>query len=97
MIYRILSQTIREILHEEIGRNYHTVNPEPNLWDSFQDYEIEYYPQADGAYLMDISFKGKELAPTSRYASESDAKHRARMIIDKHRVDYMNATSKEIT
>jgi len=97
MIHKILSQTIREILREEIGRNYHTVDPGPNSWDSFQDYEIEYYPQADGAYLLDIAFKGEKLTPISRYPSESDAKHMARMIVDKHRVDYMNATSKEVT
>jgi len=94
---KVLLSTIREILLEEIGRNYHTVNPDPNTWNSFQDYEIEYYPQADGSYLMDISFMNKKLMHTSKYASESDAKHMARMIVDKHRVDYMNATSKEIT
>tara|TARA_R100000008_G_scaffold82284_1_gene66406 strand:+ start:8608 stop:8898 length:291 start_codon:yes stop_codon:yes gene_type:complete len=94
---KVLLATIREIILEEIGRNYHTVDPDPNTWDNFQDYEIEYYPQADGSYLMDISFKDKKLMHTSRHASESDAKHMARMIIDKHRVDYMNSTSKEIT
>lgn len=92
----LLRAVVREILHEEIGRNYHTLDPKPNTWDSFQDFEIEYYPQADGTYLMDISFKGKKLAPTSRFGSQSDAHHHARMIVDKYRVEFMNSTSKEI-
>jgi hypothetical protein len=93
----ILKDLIREILEEEIGRNYHTLDPDPNTWDTFQDFEIEYYPQGDGTYLMDISFKGKKLAPTSRFGSQDDARHQARMIVDKHRVSYMNSTSGEIS
>jgi hypothetical protein len=90
---KILKNLIREILEEEIGRNYHTLDPTPNTWDTFQDFEIEYYPQGNGTYLMDIWFKGKKLAPTSRFGSQADAQHHARMIVDKHRVDYMNSTS----
>ena len=85
-----LRAIIREVLTEEIGRNYHTLDPMPNTWDTFQDFEIEYYPQADGTYLMDIAFKGKKIIPTSRFASQAEAKHRARMVIDKYRVEYMN-------
>ena len=83
---------VRQVLREEIGRNYHTVDPTPNTWSSFQDFEIEYYPQADGTYLMDISFKGKKISPTSRYNSQEDARHHARMVVDKLRVEYMNET-----
>lgn len=80
-------------IREEIGRNMHTTDITPNTWDSFQDFEIEYFPQDDGSYLMDISFKGKKLAPTSRFGSQGDAKHHARMIVDKYRVQVMNANS----
>ena len=79
-----LKRWVREILLEEIGRNYHTIDPTPNTWDTFQDFEIEYFPQGDGTYLMDISFKGKKLAPTTRFGSQEDAKHHARMIVDKY-------------
>jgi len=91
-----LKRFIHEILREEISRNYHTVNTEPNNWSSFQDFEIEYYPQSDGSYLMDIAFKGKKLAPTSRFGSHEDAQHQARMIVDKYRVEYMNTTEQDI-
>ena len=83
-------------MSEEIGRNYHTIDPDPNTWDTFDDFEIEYYPQNDGSFRMDVSFKGKSIIPTSRFGSKSDAEHHARMIVDKVRVNYMNSTSKEI-
>jgi len=91
-----LKSFIHEILREEIGRNYHTIRTEPNNWSSFQDFEIEYYPQEDGTYLMDISFKGKKLSPISRFGSLEDAQHHARMIVDKYRVEYMNTTEQDI-
>lgn len=87
---------VHEILQEEIGRNYHTLDPTPNTWDTFQDFEIEYFPQGDGTYLMDISFKGKKLAPTTRFGSQEDAKHHARMVVDKYRVEYMNSAEEEV-
>ena len=93
---QLIRKAIREILLEEIGRNYHTIDPDPNTWDTFEDFEIEYYPQADGSYLMDMSFKGKQIIPTSRFGSQQDARHHARMIVDKVRVDYMNTTSSEL-
>jgi hypothetical protein len=91
-----LKTWVREILLEEIGRNYHTLDTMPNTWDTFQDFEIEYFPQGDGTYLMDISFKGKKLAPTTRFGSQEEAKHHARMIVDKYRVEYMNSTEKDV-
>jgi len=87
---------IRQVLFEEIGRNYHSLDTNPNTWSSFQDFEIEYYPQEDGTYLMDIFFKGKQMAPISKFGSYEDAQHHARMIVDKYRVEYMNATEKDI-
>tara|TARA_B100001123_G_C14887399_1_gene858470 strand:- start:296 stop:586 length:291 start_codon:yes stop_codon:yes gene_type:complete len=92
----ILRTVIREVLQEEIGRNYHTLDPEPNTWNNFQDFEIEYYPQADGTCLLDVSFKGKKLVPMSRFGSQSDAQHHARMIVDKYRVEFMNSTAEEV-
>jgi len=87
----LLRRMIAEVLHEgDMGHNSYTLDPTPNTWDSFQDFEIEYYPQDDGTYLMDISFKGKKLAPMSKFGTQADAQHHARMIVDKHRVNVMN-------
>ena len=93
---QLIREVVKTILLEEIGRNYHTLDPDPNTWDSFQDFEIEYYPQGDGTYLMDISFKNKKIIPTSRFGSQEEARHHARMVLDKYRVQYMNATSQEL-
>jgi GNAT superfamily N-acetyltransferase len=92
-----IRKIVRRILKEEIGRNYHTVDPTPNTWDTFEDFEIEYYPQDTGEYLVDISFKGKKLIPTTRFGSHADAEHYARMVVDKYRVEWMNRAEKEIT
>ena len=71
----------------------HTINTAPNTWDSFDDFEINYYPQDDMSVLLDISFKGKKLGPTSKFGSRDDAQHHARMVVDKYRVQVMNAGS----
>ncbi len=92
MSHFLLRKLIREILDEGVGvgRNMHTTDITPNTWDSFQDFDIEYYPQDDGFYLMDVSFKGKKLGPTRRFNTQADAQHQARMIVDKCRVEFMN-------
>ncbi len=87
---------VREIIFEEIGRNYHTVYTQPNTWDSFQDFEINYYPQKSGDYLIDISFKGNKIVTSARFGSQEEARQYARTVVDKLRVEYMNATSKDV-
>lgn len=82
---------LEAFIKEEIGRNYHTVNPDPITWSSFQDYEINYYPQENGQYLVDISYEGEKIVPTGRFQNETECKHFARMVIDKHRVSAMNS------
>lgn len=81
---------LKAFIKEEIGRNYHTLHNDPHTWDSFQDYEITYAPTGSGKYSVSISFKGEELVPTSEFKNETECKHFARMIVDKHRVYAMN-------
>lgn len=81
---------LEAFIKEEIGRNYHTVDPMPNTWEDFQDYEIECFPTETGTYTVDITFQGKKLSSTARFPNETEAKHFARMIVDKHRVNAMN-------
>lgn len=87
---KITRSKIRDLILEEIGRNYHTVNNDPHLWDSFQDYQIEYYPLETGQFMVDVSFKGEKIAPSARKNTEAECKHYARMIVDKHRITAMN-------
>lgn len=81
---------LKAFIREEIGRNYHTIDNDPNTWESFSDYNIEYYPMENGQYTVDVSFKGEKLVPTARFKSETECKHFARMIVDKHRISAMN-------
>lgn len=81
---------LKRFIREEIGRNYHTLDPDPITWDRFQDYEIECYPTGDGSYTVDVLFKGEKISPTAKFKNETEANHFARMIVDKHRVNFMN-------
>ena len=81
---------LEAFIKEEIGRNFRTVDPMPNTWEDFQDYEIECFPTETGHYTVDVSFQGKRLIPTARFPNETEAKHFARMAVDKHRVGNMN-------
>lgn len=81
---------LEAFIQEEIGRNFHTVNTDPNTWKDFQDYNIECFPTEKGDYTVDVSFKDKKLSPTARFPNETEAKHFARMVVDKHRVNAMN-------
>jgi hypothetical protein len=92
----LLKLYIQSILKEEIGRNYHTVDPMPNTWDSFEDFEIEYYPQDDKTCLLDVSFKGEKIVKMQKFGSQHDAEHHARLSIDNFRVKFMNSKNTSI-
>ena len=81
---------LKDFIKEEISRNYHTTSNDPNMWDDFEDFQIEYYPLESGQYAVDISFKNEKLTPTARFNNEAECKHFARMVVDKHRVTAMN-------
>jgi len=85
---------LKKFIKEEIGRNYHTLDNDPVTWDRFVDYNIESYPNENGQYTVDISYKGKKLTPTARFNNETEANHYARMVVDKHRVTAMNQDDK---
>jgi len=82
---------ISRILHEEIGRNHHTIDNDPLTWDKFDDFDIEYYDKDDGTCLIDISFKNEKIVSMQLFGSRKDAESFARTIVDKTRVEFMNA------
>tara|TARA_R110000803_G_scaffold179248_4_gene241661 strand:- start:836 stop:1120 length:285 start_codon:yes stop_codon:yes gene_type:complete len=85
----IVREIVRMVLREQ-GGNMRSVDTTPNTWDSFEDFNISYYPQDDESCLLDIEFRGEKIAPMERHNNEQDAQHRARMIVDKYRVEVMN-------
>lgn len=82
---------LEAFIREEIGRNYHTVDTDPNTWENFQDYTVECFPTETGDYTVDVWYKGKKLSPTARFPNDTEARHFARMLVDKHRVTAMNS------
>ena len=90
-ISEIVESVISRILDEEVGRNYHTIDPRPNTWETFQDFEIDYYPQADGTCLLDVTYKQDPIVSSAKFGSVSDARHYARMVVDQVRVQSMNS------
>ena len=87
-----LRKYIREIIKEEIGRNYHTINSDPHTFESFQDYEILINPVSPERYSVVVNYKSGPIANQATFKRYEDAKHHARMIIDKHRVSVMNSS-----
>ena len=95
-ILQISESEIRKIVREEIGRNYHTLDTRPNAWDTFQDFEISYYPQDNGSCLLDITYLGKPIVTSASFGSQMDAQHHARIVIDDYRVKVMNSTKNRV-
>lgn len=91
-----IENAIRQIIREEIGRNYHTLDTRPNTWDTFQDFEISYYPQENGSCLLDIFYLDEPIVTSASFGSQEDAKHHARMVIDSFRVQLMNKANKKV-
>jgi hypothetical protein len=83
---------LRELIREEIGRNFHTLHPEPHTFEDFSDYDIEINGNTlDGFYLTIRFIPSKQtIFPTCFFQDETEARHKSRMVIDQHRVQFMN-------
>ena len=85
-----LRKLIKSILSEEIGRNYHTVDDSPHTYRSFQGYDIEINPVENGRYRLEIRFRGEKISDLKMFANYGEAENAARIMIDSHRVKFMN-------
>ena len=88
----VLRKLIRSVLAEEIGRNYHTVDDSPHTFRSFQGYDIEINPVENGRYQLELKFYGKKISDSKMFTNYAEAENAARIMIDSHRVKFMNAT-----
>lgn len=83
-------------ISEEIGRNYHTIDPDPITWDSFADYEIDGYMTPKNTYSVTVTYKKGDpkqervLVQNATFKDEPEAMSRVRNIVDSHRVQAMN-------
>ena len=70
----------------------YTINQSPHTFEDFEDYDIDITANVNGKYSLTVKFKDEKVSPTSVYQTYDDAHHQARMIVDKHRVQVMDAT-----
>tara|TARA_Y100000034_G_scaffold111833_1_gene145280 strand:+ start:3067 stop:3357 length:291 start_codon:yes stop_codon:yes gene_type:complete len=88
---------LRLFIREQVARNMHTIDTSPNTFEDFQDYEINIvHDIVNDSYMLTVLYKGKKLGNMGSYPEHDEANHQARMIIDKHRVQVMDGSAKEI-
>lgn len=63
----------------------------PNTFDETEGYDIELVADVNQGYSLIVNYEGKPIAPSSSYKDYDEAYHQARMIIDRHRVQVMDA------
>ena len=86
-----IRKLIREIILQEFGRNYRTINTNPISFKDFQDYDVELFPTENQQWLVSVEFRGKPIANFSRFASQEEANHFARTTVEKHKVSFQNS------
>jgi hypothetical protein len=86
----ILIKTLKKIIKEEIGRNFHTLDDDPHTFEDFSDYEIEIDGSNMYGFYLAVFFKNNKIFPRTYFSNYDDAYHHSRMVIDDHRVKYMN-------
>jgi len=89
MKYKSLS-LLRKFIREEIGRNYHTVDPSPYTFADTEGYDIQIDGTDERGFFLTIYFQQKKVTPSQRYHSHEDAYHSARLFIEKDKVKRSN-------
>ena len=86
----ILSKFIKAVMLAEMNRSLQTVNGEPNTFSSFSDYEIQINPINGERYSVLVFFRERKISNMATFRNYEEAMHHARMVIDNHRVSFMN-------
>jgi hypothetical protein len=85
---------LRKLIREEIGRNFHTLHPDPYTYEDFSDYDTEINGSTLEGFFLTVRYLGQVIFPTTFFRDETEARHRSRMVIDQHRVKIMNQDGK---
>ena len=81
---------LRRLIREEIGRNFHTLHPEPHTFEDFSDYDIEINGSTLEGFYLCVKYRGDKIFLTTFFRDEKEARHKSRMVVDQHRVQVMN-------
>ena len=82
----LLREIIRQILQEEIGRNYHTLDNDPYSWKDYPGIHVDVYPTSSGTQWfaqVTADFDDEFSTPLRAFASEEDAQNFARQHVEK--------------
>jgi len=73
--------TLRKIIREEIGRNYHTINDDPFTWKDYADIDVHVYANQKGGFDAEVKCPKKPSLNTGlqSFDDEGSADHWARM------------------
>jgi hypothetical protein len=91
----ILRKVIVEILKEEIGRNYQTINNDPFSWKEYDGIHVEIYPaEKTKVWFAKVTadFNDKYSTPLRKFNSEDDAENFARQHAEIAHRAYMNSS-----
>jgi len=86
MYLSLLKHVIRQLIVEEIGRNYHTIDNDPYSYKDFPGIHVEVYPMNVGSNWLAqviVDFDDALSTPLRTFASEDDATSFVRQHADK--------------
>jgi len=67
---------LRELIREEIGRNYHTINNDPYSYEDYPEIDIETYPSGGGYHAkVTVKFDDSLSTPLRVFRTEEEAKN----------------------
>ena len=82
----LIRKVIRQLITEEIGRNYHTLDNDPYSYEDYPDIDIEIYTMSNGARWfaqVTVDFDDDLSTPLRVFGSEDDARNFTRQHAEK--------------
>ncbi len=86
---------IREFIREQIAsgdllgarQSFMSKDTDPFTYEDYAGYDIDIVADVHGGFALTVKFDGEKISPMNVFKDYAEAEHKARMIIDKHRVE----------
>jgi len=82
----LLRKVVRRLIHEEIGRNYHTIDNDPYSYEDYPGIHPEVYPMSNGSQWfaqVTVDFDDSLSTPLRVFGAEEDAQNFVRQHTEK--------------